>query len=159
MLRLLEIADFKMKINIKNGFTLIELLVVISIIMVLSSLVLVTYQGVKTTARDGRRKADLEQIRSAIEIYRSDCNQYPPSLTWGSPLTGTGIGSCSSSPYMAAVPQDPFSSTYSYRYSRLTTNTYILCAYLEAGAVTTACTASCGGNCGTIACNYKACNP
>ena len=49
----------------ERGFTLIELLIVIVIIGILMSVLLVSYQGTRRTARDGKRKADLEQIRSA----------------------------------------------------------------------------------------------
>lgn len=145
----------------KLGFTLIELLVVISLIGVLMGILLVSFQGTRRSARDGRRKADLEQIRSALEIYRSDCGSYPSGLSFGGILTG----SCpTSTTYMATVPQDPLYSTYEYRYRRDPTNSslYALCAYLEGEtAVTGTCTlANCGGNCGTgINCNYKVCNP
>jgi len=139
----------------KKGFTLIELLVVISIIGVLMGLLLVSYQGTKKTARDGKRKADLEQIRSALEMYKTDCGSYPSTLSFGGSLSG----SCPTlQTYMSLVPQDPLSPTYSYRYS-LSGNTYTLCACLETGGVTTSCTGNCGGNCGSAACNYKVCNP
>lgn len=134
-----------------KGFTLIEVLVAASIIAILASIALVNYQAVNKKSRDGKRKVDLEQVRSALEIYRVDTNQYPAAL--GSLVTPT--------PYIQAIPTDPKSPTYQYRYSGAA-NSYTLCAYLEGGAVTTGCTGACGGDCITTpptSCNYKTCNP
>jgi len=154
----LPITNFRQE---KDGFTLIELLVVISLIGILMGIMLVSFQGTRKSARDGKRKADLEQIRSALEIYRSDCSSYPSSLNFGGNLTG----SCPTlQTYMATVPQDMLSGAgYTYRYYRVDSKTYVLCALLEGEtAVTGTCTsANCGGTCkndGT-ACNYKVCNP
>lgn len=139
----------------KRGFTLIELLVVITLIGILMAIALVSYQGTRKTARDGKRKADLEQIRSALEIYRADCGQYTVSLNFGGSLTGSGV--CAGNTYMALVPQDPLYSTYQYRYARGTLNSYNLCAYLEGGSGSVS---GCGGNCyGGIACNYQVTQP
>jgi len=65
-----------MKIK-RRGFTLIELMVVLTVIGVLMGLALVSHQGARKSARDGKRKADLEQIRSALEMYRADKEEYP----------------------------------------------------------------------------------
>ncbi len=37
----------------------------------------VTYVATLVTTRDGRRKADLENIRTALDLYRADNNTYP----------------------------------------------------------------------------------
>ena len=134
----------------REGFTLIELLVVVSIIGVLMGILLVAYQGTRKAARDGKRKADLEQIRSALEMCRSDRGSYPTSLP-----SGGGID-CSN--YLPSVPKDPLDPTYLYSYSG-TATTYTLCAYLETGKVDSSCPGICG-SCGTeVTCNYKVCNP
>ena len=132
----------------KIGFTLIELLVVISLIGVLMGILLVSFQGTRRSARDGRRKADLEQIRSALEMCRTDTGSYPV----GSSLPGT----CSA--YLPSVPTDPLYPTYQYPYSGAA-NTYTLCAYLEGGGASSTCPGNCG-SCGIdVTCNYKVCNP
>lgn len=122
---------------------------------------LVAFQNTRKSARDGKRKAELEQIRSSLEIYRSDCGQYPASLDFGGSLVGSGSGACLvSNTYMAQVPQDALYNTYEYKYNRDASNPslYTLCAYLEgdSGSVT-----GCGGdgNCGTVACNFSTTNP
>ena len=60
--------------NSRNGFTLVELLVVISIIGVLASIVMVSVNSVRASARMTRAKADLQQIMKAIEIARDNSN-------------------------------------------------------------------------------------
>lgn len=132
----------------KRGFTLIELLVVISIIGILMGFLLVAYQGTRQSARDGKRKADLEQIRNALEMCRSDKNSYPCGTN---PQSGCTID-CSN--YLPVVPKDPLDPTYLYPYSG-TATTYTLCAYLENGTGTVSGCGSCGG----ATCNYKTTNP
>lgn len=137
-----------------KGFTLIELLVVISIIGVLLSISFFALQGAKASARDAERKSDLQDIRSALEIYRVDCGTYPATITFGSALSATCGGATNT--YMSTVPQDPKNPTYSYQYTPGSGNkTYNLCAYLEHGTGS----ASCTGNCGGTACNFGVKNP
>jgi type II secretion system protein G len=139
----------------KKGFTLIELLVVISIIGILLALSIFGLQGARKSARDSKRKADIELIRSGIEIYKADCNAYPTSL--GTSLVGDGsTTSCSvSNTYIAEVPEDQLSPTQSYRYWS-DGITYEICVSLEDGGDTKTCGGS--SNCGTT-CNYKVINP
>jgi prepilin-type N-terminal cleavage/methylation domain-containing protein len=158
------IAHFKMKQTLKNGFTLIELLVVISIIGILVGLSVFGLQGAREASRDSRRKADLELIRSGIEIYKSDCNTYPagsgnPATVFGSALVGDDSNpSCDSgNTYISQVPQDPAypGSNYLYWSDGIT---YEICTSEEQSQ---ASTVTCGSssNCGTASCNYKVVNP
>lgn len=97
----------------RRGFTMIELLVVATIIAVLSAVGVVSFSRANIRARDGKRKADLEQVRSALELYRSDMGYYPAvaagslvsalntggylnSTTVADPQTGTAYTYCSS---------------------------------------------------------------
>ena len=129
-----------------RGFTLIELLVAMTIIAVLLGISLVSYQGARKSARDGKRKADLEQVRSALEMCRTDAGSYPPgSLSSGSDIT------CSSKTYMT-IPNDPLTGrVYSYTG---TANIYTLCAALETSSEIVSGCDSC-----TVGCNYKVTNP
>ncbi len=142
-------------VNVQRGFTLIELLVVISIIGVVMGLSFFGLQGARESARDARRKSDLELIRSGLELYRSDCNQYPASLN--DPLIGDdSVPSCTTTNvYIEDVPDDPNNPVRTYRYYSNGT-VYSICASLEEGVGSV----SCGGsdNCGET-CNYKVENP
>lgn len=146
----------------RKGFTLIELLVVISIIGVLIALSIFGLQGARESARDARRSADLEEIRSGLEIYKSDCNRYPTRAPTGE-LTGSLVGtgtptSCSgSNTYISKIPQDPASPSQSYLYYSENGTSYELCASLEKGGTSQICGGS--SSCGGLGCNYKVTSP
>jgi general secretion pathway protein G len=129
-----------------SGFTLIELMVVMAIISVLLGLTMTGFLASRKTARDGKRKSDLEQIRSALEMCYSDTSTYPGDIS-------SGV-ICGTKEYLNPLPADP-SPSLNYFYSSSGT-TYILCASLETGSggVPSGC-----GSCGSSACNYKVTNP
>lgn len=54
----------------KKGFTLVELLVVISIIAILSVIGVVIFTGVQKSARDVKRRGDIDAIAKAMEVNR-----------------------------------------------------------------------------------------
>ena len=56
--------------GMKKGFTLIELLIAVSIIAILISIGVVSYGSVNKRSRDAKRKGDIEQLRSGLEMYR-----------------------------------------------------------------------------------------
>lgn len=153
----------------KKGFTLIELLVVISIIGILIGLSVFGLQGARESSRDSKRKADLESIRSGIEIYKSDCNTYPVTsgdpttvlATSGNSLVGDGsTTACNvNNIYINQIPADPVSPTRNYLYSSESGMSYEVCAALEQNI--SSGTVTCGGssNCGDASCNYKVVNP
>lgn len=138
------------------GFTLIEVLVAATIIAVLTTIGMVSYQTTARQSRDAKRKSDLEQIRVALEMIRADCDSYPTEEPpWGSAWTITCEGMTNT--YMEKVPQDP-KDPYIYVYSSSDGSTYFLCAYLENGPTqVTGC-----GNCDSddsIPCNLQVTNP
>ncbi len=109
----------------KNGFTFIELLVVITIMAVMMAAAIVSYTNTNTRSRDSKRRADLEVIRSALEICRANTGTYPATIT-GSIVCSDGITT------LASTPNDPQNTgVHVYAYSRLTTTTYTLTAQLE----------------------------
>ena len=62
----------------QRGFTLIELLIVICIIGILTALIVLSLSDLRKRARDTRRKADLTQIRIALNLYYEDNKfEYP----------------------------------------------------------------------------------
>jgi prepilin-type N-terminal cleavage/methylation domain-containing protein len=135
----------------KNGFTLIELLVVIAIIGVLSSVVIVSINNARMSARDATRISDAHHIALALELYFSTNNIYPPS--GGATATGPNTAWSNSGvdtswtnfaaqldPYISSLPEDPTQSTdpniwgasgQSYSYVRCTTSSYMFVYRLE----------------------------
>ncbi len=147
--------------NTRFGFTLVELLIVIAIIGVLTGISVFALVGTRESARDTKRKTDLEGIKSALEIYKADCNRYPPSsgsgsFSFGGTLVGDGTHCPLTNVYLQSVPQDPLPGrTYSYVAVGNPARSYILCASLETiNVVDPRCTASCGGTC-----SYSAISP
>lgn len=55
----------------RKGFTLIEILLVIAIVAVLIGISVSGLRVQQKKARDARRKADIEEIRAALEQYRT----------------------------------------------------------------------------------------
>jgi prepilin-type N-terminal cleavage/methylation domain-containing protein len=112
--------------KVGNGFTLIELLVVIAIIGLLSSIVLASLNTARSKARDAERLSEMEQLRTAIEMYYSANGYYP--LCYG---TNTDV--CSTEgyagdlttlqvipTYISSIPKDPLNvaGQYGYYYAR-----------------------------------------
>jgi prepilin-type N-terminal cleavage/methylation domain-containing protein len=76
----------------QKGFTLIELMVVISIIGTLSTIALTSLNGARAKARDARRFSDMEQIRTALEVYRAMNGHYPDNTDYDDDYGGWDIG-------------------------------------------------------------------
>ncbi len=136
---------FNCKITFLKSFTLIEILVVSTIIGLLAAAGIVSYAQFSKEARDAKRKADLEQIRAALEMYRSNNNQYADFTGNCSSYTAlTG-----STKYLQSMPTDPKATSGLFYYCNISANDYTLGAYLETGS-TNVCVA---GQCGNY-CNY-----
>ena len=64
--------------KLKNqGFTIVELLIVIVVIGILATLVITTYNGVQSKARDTKRKTDINAIQGQVEAYNTNAGFYP----------------------------------------------------------------------------------
>ena len=86
-----------------KGFTLIELLVVIAIIVVLATMAMTSYKTANVKARNSRKMADLEQLRSALEMERTNNNVYPNATDYATMI---------SSQHLSGT--DPKGISYSY---------------------------------------------
>lgn len=83
-----------------RGFTLIELLIVITLLVVLASIGLPTYQNSVKRAREATLKEDLFRMRDAIDQYYADKIKYPQSLQ---DLVTDG--------YLREIPKDPITDS------------------------------------------------
>ena len=84
------------------GFTLIELLIVLSLIMIISAMALAQYRNSVIVAREAVLKADLHQMREAIDQYYADKGKYPDTLE-----------ALVSETYLRDIPVDPFTNSKS----------------------------------------------
>lgn len=112
------------------GFTLIELLVVIMILGVMAALITGNFFTSLKKGRDAKRKADLEQVQRALEMYYEDKKAYPTTLTFGEKLCENNPCGASDKVYMQKVPNDPISGK-SYEYLSADGTDYKLFACLE----------------------------
>ena len=122
----------------KKGFTLIEILIVVSIIAILITFLVPNFMGIRTRARDARRKSDLSQIQKALELYRSDQN--PPGYPGDGFMTGLCNAcwsqitspSCTGNIYMRKLVCDPQTqNVYDYTLDAGDSFLYSLTACLE----------------------------
>jgi prepilin-type N-terminal cleavage/methylation domain-containing protein len=64
----------------KKGFSLIELLVVIAVIGILTAIAFPVFARAKESAYRGSDIANMNAIRTALQLYRADQGAYPPAL-------------------------------------------------------------------------------
>lgn len=119
-----------------KGFSLIELLVAISIVAIISTMAVLIYSSVQKETRDKARLRDLNTIKQALELYKSNHNFYPSSLSFLVPT------------YFENIPQDPLSARwYAYQAFPLgcsqtmrNCSTFLICAKGETGRGANSCT-------------------
>jgi general secretion pathway protein G len=83
-----------------KGFTLVELMIVVSIIGILATLAVPSYQSSLIKARETVLRQDLFTMRELLDHHRADHGKYPPSLDG---LVTAG--------YLRAIPKDPFTNS------------------------------------------------
>jgi prepilin-type N-terminal cleavage/methylation domain-containing protein len=115
----------------KKAFTLAEMLIVVAILGILAAIVLPTFRGHITEAKESAAKDTLRVLRNAIELYAAQHNGVPPGYQRGNmsmPLfnpfvmqlvaTVTNASGISGGrirtpeypfgPYLSALPENPF---------------------------------------------------
>jgi prepilin-type N-terminal cleavage/methylation domain-containing protein len=102
-----------------GGFTLLELLVVIAVIGLLASIILASMTQSRAKGRDAKRRQDLRQLQTALELFYSTNGGYPFALNWWGlcPSFNQGGSLLTSGPngyipnlapaYISVLPTDP----------------------------------------------------
>ena len=103
-------------IKVKSeGFSLVELLIAVSVLMVLTVLTISKLgPGSQRYGRDVKRKADLQTIASALEMYRQENRGYPGCSSGSSCSSGEISGLTPT--FIGSIPQDMTSGRI-YRYT------------------------------------------
>ncbi len=61
----------------QRGFTIIELLIVTVLLLILASIIALTYNGVQTKNRNAERQNTIDTIQGQMEAYYAKYNTYP----------------------------------------------------------------------------------
>jgi general secretion pathway protein G len=62
----------------KRGFTLVEILIVVVILGILAAIVVPQFTEASTEAKENSLRSDLQTLRSQIELFKAQHNDYPP---------------------------------------------------------------------------------
>ncbi|MBX3234617.1 MAG: prepilin-type N-terminal cleavage/methylation domain-containing protein [Nitrospiraceae bacterium] len=79
-----------------RGFTIIELMIVVTIIGILATLAIPSYQAAVVKAKEGALRQNLFSLRDVIDQHRADKGKYPETIQ---SLVAAG--------YLRRVPTDP----------------------------------------------------
>lgn len=90
-----------------EGFTLIELMIVVAIIGILAAIAIPQFASLVAKSQEGRTKANLGTIRSALSIYYGDTEGWYPAATGGTNLAALAVAG----KYLQAVPNSDLPKT------------------------------------------------
>lgn len=137
--------DLPQNASLKNqGFSLLEMLVVMAIMGIILTVSAVSYLTIQQKGRDSRRQTDIEQLRTALEVYRSQTGAYPSIAADNTWANASNLNNVLVTPgYMQKIPSDPQqSATYPYQYKSWNSwQRYCIVAYFERGSTLSQCVA------------------
>lgn len=109
----------EMKMRSQKGFSLIELVVVITIMAILAGVVVVRIMDEPDKARVTKAKADMAELKVALNLYKADNFKFPTS--------DQGLDALVKKPnlapvpkqykkggYIETLPKDPWGNAYHY---------------------------------------------
>jgi len=94
------------KSKLTKGFTLIELMIVVAIIGILAAIAIPQFANLVSKSQEGRTKANLGTIRSALSIYYGDTEGWYPNAATNN-LASLSI----SNRYLQVVPNSDLPKT------------------------------------------------
>jgi len=120
----------------ERGFTLIEVLIVIVIIAILAMIVIPRLAAVGRRGKEASLRADLKQIRDAVERFEANTAAWPPTLGDLMAANGAAISADADGrglsvdrsgyegPYLrtgdSGLPVDPFTAAADWNYDSAT---------------------------------------
>ena len=106
----------------RSGFTLVEILIVVIILGILAAIVIPQFSDASTQARENSLRADLQTMRSQIELYKVQHNDNLPGAggaTFVQAMTGqtdiAGAVGTDFGPYVLQIPANPFNNLATVR--------------------------------------------
>lgn len=122
--------------NRRAGFTLIEVLIVIVVISILALIVIPRLMAAGRKSKEASLKANLKQIRDAIEQFEANTAAWPPNISDIMAANGAAISADSdgrgmsvdrtayTGPYMitgdGSLPKDPITTAADWNYNSAT---------------------------------------
>ena len=73
----------------RRAFTIIEVMIVLVIIGVIGGIVGLNLIGAQSQAKVSATKSTMQQVRTALGMYRSTNNTYPPTNNWQQAIRNT----------------------------------------------------------------------
>jgi len=119
--------------RVRSGFTLVEILIAMTLISLLASAALASYQSSRRSGRDTKRRGDLVALQQAFEQY------YLSNQTYATPCSTMATGYLQGS-----FPAETLVGWNAYA-QNCTATTYCVCARLEGGG---------GGNASNSTCTF-----
>jgi general secretion pathway protein G len=100
----------------RQGFTLIEVLLVLAIIVIIASLAVTNIFTGYEAGRIRAARAQLQEIQTALDLYRTEWNDYPPSLEVLCQPATTRDGRALGDAWLKRFPTDPWNHPYGYQW-------------------------------------------
>lgn len=111
-----------------RAFTLIELLIVVAIIGILAAIAVPNFLNAQIRAKVAATEANLRAVVTAMEMYRTDNNSYPPMYAYGGTFNDYGGFVPLTTPvsYLSSIDStnDPFAKKENRKEAETSDNTH-----------------------------------